>query len=233
MVQNMPAMHRDHQCLSPGSAQLLYIREASSGHTHYGLHLYRLRSSKKDGYGRSMERSAERIDSRSLTGTMDRSAGERTLDRARSKHKSTLEHKGEAPSKSLERDPSEPRTLERPSANASSLSASGSENLGPSDVHGHTGTVWLGICGRGIDIYEVRAAKPTTGTRNCRRKAVVSGSDRLICFIWMKQEEDSVTKTLRATFQWPNIGKLCFEVSSRRRVATKEFDRKPVTCERR
>ena len=47
VVQNMPAMHRDHQCLSHGSAQLLYIREASSGHTHYGLHLYRLRSSKK------------------------------------------------------------------------------------------------------------------------------------------------------------------------------------------
>jgi len=34
-----------------------------------------------------------------------------------------------------------------------------------------------------------------------------------LLFAPIVQEEDSFTKTVRATFQWPNIGKLCFEVN--------------------
>ena len=117
MLQNMPAMHRDHRCLSGGSAQLLYIKEASSGVTHYGLHLYRLRSSKKDERRSQHDRSSDHSDvlSRSSMDTLT----------------------------SLER-----------------LPASVSEALlsSTTDMHS-TGTVWLGICGRGIDIYEVRLSK--------------------------------------------------------------------------
>ena len=153
MVQNMPAMHRDHRCLSAGSAQLLYIKEASSGHTHYGLHLYRLRSSKKDG--RSCELSTER-ESRS---SMDRSVSERNLDRSSSCKNNKMDKSESTTSciKPLERDSSETRALERSCNLASSSSSSSNDNLlSSNDIH-TSGTVWLGICGRGIDIYEASA----------------------------------------------------------------------------
>ncbi|EFX80952.1 hypothetical protein DAPPUDRAFT_318159 [Daphnia pulex] len=140
VVQNMPAMHRDHRCLSTGSAQLLYIKEASSGHTHYGLHLYRLRSSKK-----SDDHNQQQLQLRT---PLDRTASQR-------------------PCSANENPTIQQQLHDQP----------------------HTGTVWLGICGRGIDIYE---------------------------------EEDSFTKTVRATFQWPNIGKLCFE--------RKKFEIRAVGC---
>jgi len=141
ILQNIPAMHRDHRCLSTGSAQLLYIKEASSGITHYGLHLYRLRSSKKDS--RSSERSSERSESVLSRSSMDRPAEIRTLDR---------------PSKSAkmapaEGAPDEASTLERAPTSAEALLTSAA------DVH-TSGTVWLGICGRGIDIYEVFPINP-------------------------------------------------------------------------
>lgn len=185
----MPAMHRDHRCLSTGSAQLLYIKEASSGHTHYGLHLYRLRNSKKtdDGHHHHYRlRSAERVvgcDSRfssnpprppgggggggatsssstaptvassSSTSTTGSCA---TLDRA--KHKLDPAPLNSSSSEANESSSGGGRTLERPLPYRSS---SVNENLPHhhqhhlSDQQVHTNTVWLGICGRGIDIYEV------------------------------------------------------------------------------
>ena len=201
----MPAMHRDHRCLSTGSAQLLYIKEASSGHTHYGLHLYRLRNSKKSDEQNQQHhhqnslssqqhrfRSAERAESR-LSDRTTTSAASSTLDRSSSKHKMDTSDIGNESTTSS-------RTLDR----ASQRSCSANEN--PSDHHHHqllhhNGAVWLGICGRGIDIYEA-----------------ISSRNNSTCNIFLTkiffcvQEEDSFTKTVRATFQWPNIGKLCFEV---------------------
>lgn len=195
----MPAMHRDHRCLSTGSAQLLYIKEASSGQTHYGLHLYRLRNSKKtdDNHHHYRLRSAERIgcDSRfsnrtsgggcaaaavattavtscssssssaapnatSSVAASSTSAGSiATLDRTKQK----LDKLDQAlSSNTSEANDSSGgnRTLERPTSYRSS---SANENLPLphhhhhlSDQQVHTNTVWLGICGRGIDIYEVQ-----------------------------------------------------------------------------
>ena len=133
----MPAMHRDHRCLSTGSAQLLYIKEASSGHTHYGLHLYRLRNSKKSDDHHANNplvsshhphrlRSAERSSAVAAAGCDSRSSADSgtTLER--------LAH-------------------HRPcSANDNSVQLHDQQQQ-----QQHTGTVWLGICGRGIDIYEV------------------------------------------------------------------------------
>lgn len=163
MVQNMPAMHRDHRCLSTGSAQLLYIKEASSGHTHYGLHLYRLRNSKKsDDHNLAMAhhhrlRSAERagcdsrLSDRTSQTTLDRPV---TVTKAHNKMDTKLESATIASSSSSTNDDSNSRTLER-----SSQHRPCSANENPVQLHDqqqpHTGTVWLGICGRGIDIYEV------------------------------------------------------------------------------
>jgi len=197
VVQNMPAMHRDHRCLSTGSAQLLYIKEASSGHTHYGLHLYRLRNSKKtdDNHHHYRLRSAERVgcDSRFSNRTSGSAAAAAavataavpsssssssfaapnaassvsasstsagfiaTLDRA--KHKLDKLDPTLSSNTSEANDSGGNRTLERPTPYRSS---SANENLPLphhhhhlSDQQVHTNTVWLGICGRGIDIYEV------------------------------------------------------------------------------
>lgn len=187
----MPAMHRDHRCLSTGSAQLLYIKEASSGHTHYGLHLYRLRSSKKsDDHNQqqlqlqqqqqqqqhhthsgssssSSHNNAHRLRSAERAGCdsrlSDRGASV-TLDRPTKTHK--LDSKIESvlglglPSSSSSTDDSSNSrtTLDR---TASQRPCSANENPTiQQQLHEqqqpHTGTVWLGICGRGIDIYEVK-----------------------------------------------------------------------------
>ena len=53
-----------------------------------------------------------------------------------------------ASSKSREREPSEPRPA-----------AAGDAGVASADGHAHNGSVWLGICGRGIDIYEVTSLK--------------------------------------------------------------------------
>lgn len=159
VVQNMPAMHRDHRCLSTGSAQLLYIKEASSGHIHYGLHLYRLRNSKKsDEQNQQLARlrSAERAESR-LSDRTTTSAASSTLDRSIS---SVSKHnKTDASDLLGNESTTSSRTLDR----SSHRSCSASET--PGDHHHyhhhhqllhHNGAVWLGICGRGIDIYEVK-----------------------------------------------------------------------------
>ena len=153
VVQNMPAMHRDHRCLSTGSAQLLYIKEASSGHTHYGLHLYRLRSSKKSDDHNQLQhhhrlRSAERAgcDSR----LSDRASV--TLDRPK-QHKLDGKMESALPPSA---DDSNSRTLERTSHRPCSANENPVQQLHEQQQQPHTGTVWLGICGRGIDIYEVR-----------------------------------------------------------------------------
>ncbi|KZS00554.1 putative Expanded protein [Daphnia magna] len=197
----MPAMHRDHRCLSTGSAQLLYIKEASSGHTHYGLHLYRLRSSKKSDDQQQLQlqqqqhhahtssgsssshHNSHRLRSAERTGCDSRLSGASvTLDRPNKTHKLDPKIESVLGLSSSTDDSSNGRTpLER---TTSQPPCSTNENQTVQQLHEqqqpHTGTVWLGICGRGIDIYE---------------------------------EEDSFTKTVRATFQWPNIGKLCFEVN--------------------
>ena len=136
----MPAMHRDHRCLSPGSAQLLYIREASSGLSHYGMHLYRLHNSKKHG-----SRSGERSD-RSDSGNP---CEYRTLERVRK----TSDAGGACGTKTGDALSNQRVTL----AGASSLPSvnSGCPSTENPASEMHPGTVWLGICGRGIDIYEV------------------------------------------------------------------------------
>lgn len=159
-------MHRDHRCLSTGSAQLLYIKEASSGHTHYGLHLYRLRNSKKsDDHNpvmphhhrlRSAERAGcdSRLSDRTSQATLDRPSANAVtkLHKMDGKLESVLPS-----SSSSSNDDSNSRTLERPSHRPCSV------NENPVQLHDqqqpHTGTVWLGICGRGIDIYEVHFFK--------------------------------------------------------------------------
>ena len=111
----------------------------------------------QDGHGqRSSERSADRLGSDGLHGGGGGGGGvdgaERTLERARSKHKMADSSSSSAPtsasSKSREREPSEPRPA-----------AAGDAGVASADGHAHNGSVWLGICGRGIDIYEVTSLK--------------------------------------------------------------------------
>lgn len=176
VVQNMPAMHRDHRCLSTGSAQLLYIKEASSGHTHYGLHLYRLRSSKKSDDQQQLQlqqqqhhahtssgsssshHNSHRLRSAERTGCDSRLSGASvTLDRPNKTHKLDPKIESVLGLSSSTDDSSNGRTpLER---TTSQPPCSTNENQTVQQLHEqqqpHTGTVWLGICGRGIDIYEV------------------------------------------------------------------------------
>lgn len=177
VLQNMPAMHRDHRCLSTGSAQLLYIKEASSGQIHYGLHLYRLRNSKKSDdhlvFGQQVQQVQQQAqqqaqqqqqqlhhlrllgdrsgcDSRLSDRTTSTATTSTTLERPSSK----LGKDGK-PDELNESSASNSRTLERarrPCSSADSVSMLHEQQ------QMHSGTVWLGICGRGIDIYEVRVA---------------------------------------------------------------------------
>lgn len=173
VLQNMPAMHRDHRCLSTGSAQLLYIKEASSGQIHYGLHLYRLRNSKKTdeqqqlllqqqqqyhlpsqqrllraGNGSAAERADSRMSDRTTT-----SNASSTLDRSLTSKQMLVNA-----DQSNDSIASSSRTLDRASHRSCSVNDNSSEHGHSHNHHPllhHNGTVWLGICGRGIDIYEV------------------------------------------------------------------------------